>query len=247
MNVGFYSYLGAAAGFGVLSLLLAFSWRNSKQAKLLTGVAIISTVWACLAALGIQQALRGYGQSLRAGEGIDFKMRLGLNSGPVVISSIGDDLRMDYTAIGDTTNLAARMESMAQPATTLISEHTHKIVSPYFQCKSMGRISVKGKEEPVGTYRLEAKQEVYRPRLGLERQIYSEMVGRDTELGRLEHQISKAVRGEGSIVNIIGEAGIGKSRLVAELKTHDVIKKVALLEGRANNNIMRNYIMAIFL
>jgi class 3 adenylate cyclase len=78
---------------------------------------------ACYAALSIQRALEKYRQGLAEGFAIDFKMRIGLNSGPVVVGSIGDDLRMDYTAIGDTTNLAARMESMARPGTTLIQTH----------------------------------------------------------------------------------------------------------------------------
>ena len=188
---------------------------------------------ACLAALGIQEALAKQGDDLKARQGIDFQMRIGLNSGPVVVGSIGDDLRMDYTAVGDTTNLAARMEQLARPGTVLLTEDTNRIVLPYFQCQSVGEIKVKGREEPVQVYKLKAKHEVYRPRLGLEREIYSEMVGRDKELDLLEFQIMKAVTGEGSIVSIIGEAGIGKSRLVAELKNHDVMNRVTLLEGRA--------------
>ena len=93
---------------------------------------------------------------------------------------------------------------------------------------------VKGKEEPIFVYKvLSAKEDVYRPRLGSERQIYSRMVGRDSELNRLELQVMKAINGEGSVVNIIGEAGIGKSRLLAELKNREVMKRVTLLEGRA--------------
>jgi len=188
---------------------------------------------ACLAAIGIQKALEGYGNELRTRQGIDFKMRIGLNSGPVVVGSIGDDLRMDYTAIGDTTNLAARMESMARPGTILLSENTYRIVSQSFKFRSLGKRSIKGKENPLEVFKLLDRSEFYRPRLGMERQIYSEMVGRDSELNILELQVMKAVNCEGSIVNIIGEAGIGKSRLVAELKNQSVIKKVALLEGRA--------------
>ena len=98
----------------------------------------------------------------------------------------------------------------------------------------LGPREVKGKKEAVLTYKLlSAKDDVYRPRLGFERQIYSTMVGRDKELNRLELQVMKVINGEGSVVNIIGEAGVGKSRLVAELKKRELMKRVTFLEGRA--------------
>jgi class 3 adenylate cyclase/tetratricopeptide (TPR) repeat protein len=188
---------------------------------------------ACLAANGIQESLEGYGKDLEERHGIVFKMRVGLNSGPVVVGSIGDDLRMDYTAIGDTTNLAYRIQSIAEPGSVLISENTYKMVRESFEFSSQGKVSLKGKEEPVEVFKLRKKREFHRPRLGYEREIYSEMVGRDNELAKLELQVMKAVTGEGSIVNIIGEAGIGKSRLVAELRNREAMKRVTLLEGRA--------------
>jgi len=188
---------------------------------------------ACLAALGIQEALRKYGKDLESRQGVDFKMRVGLNSGPVVVGAIGDDLRMDYTAIGDTTNLAFRIQSLAEPGNILVSPGTYRMVRDSFELAPQGKVAVKGREEPIEAFKLKQKREFHRPRLGYERQIYSEMVGRDNELAQLELQVMKAVTGEGSIVNIIGEAGIGKSRLVAELRNREVIKRVTLLEGRA--------------
>ncbi|MBC2717040.1 MAG: AAA family ATPase [Desulfobacteraceae bacterium] len=187
---------------------------------------------ACQAALSIQSAIKKYSQELKSKSGIVFKMRIGLNSGPVIVGSIGDDLRMDYTAIGDTTNLAARMESMAEPGTVLVSPITYKRVSQQFDFKPLGEAKVKGKEKPLDVYEL-IKAKVDRPRLGLERQIFSEMIGRDDDLNKLELQVTKAASGEGSIVNVIGEAGIGKSRLIAELRNSSVMKRVTLLEGRA--------------
>ena len=186
---------------------------------------------ACYAALAVQHAMVPYGEKISRDCGIDFKMRIGLNSGPVVVGAIGDDLRMDYTAQGDTVNLAARMESNAQPGTVLVSEQTYRLAGESFQFDSLGKIQVKGKDKPVEAYRL--KDEAYKARSRSEREIYSEMVGRDQELARLELQILKAVNGEGSVVNVIGEAGIGKSRLLAELKKRDVVKRVSFLEGRA--------------
>jgi class 3 adenylate cyclase/tetratricopeptide (TPR) repeat protein len=187
---------------------------------------------ACHAALAIQQGMKRFAEEVEKKFGLEFKMRVGLNSGPVIVGAIGDDLRMDYTAVGDTTNLAARMEGMAEPATVLVSPHTYKEVSQQFEFKPLGTVQVKGKKRPLEVYEL-IKEKVMRPRLGLERMIYSEMVGRDKELDILKHQVQKAVDGAGSIANIMGEAGIGKSRLVEELKKRDVIKKVNLFEGRA--------------
>ena len=186
---------------------------------------------ACQAALSIQNAMKRYSEELNKKYNFEFKMRIGLNTGPVIVGSIGDDLRMDYTAIGDTTNLAARMESMSEPGSILVSPITYKRGSQFFKFEPLGKVTLKGKEEPLDAYKLVGKIE--RPCSGLERQIFSEMVGRDNELNKLGLQVAKAIDGEGSVVNIIGEAGIGKSRLIAELKNRDVVKRVTVLEGRA--------------
>ncbi|MBC2713832.1 MAG: AAA family ATPase [Desulfobacteraceae bacterium] len=185
----------------------------------------------CQAALSIQSVIKSYSEELKTKFGLDFKMRIGLNSGPVIVGSIGDDLRMDYTAIGDTTNLAARMESMAKPGTILVSPITYKRVSQQFDFNPLGEAKVKGKEKPLDVYELVGQIE--KPGAGLDRQIYSEMVGRDEDLNTLELQVMKAIKGEGSVINIIGEAGIGKSRLVSELRNSPLKKRVTLLEGRA--------------
>ena len=187
---------------------------------------------ACQAALSIQAAMKKYSMELATKFGLDFKMRIGLNTGPVIVGSIGDDLRMDYTAIGDTTNLAARMEGMAEPGTVLVASETYKRVAQRFDFKPLGETRVKGKENALDVYVLD-RGKTDHPHLGLERQIFSEMLGRDKELNKLELQINKAIDGEGSIVNVIGEAGIGKSRLIAELRKSTAMKRVTLLEGRA--------------
>ena len=162
------------------------------------------------------------------------KMRIGIHTGPVVVGTLGNNLRVEFKAVGDTVNLASRMEGIAEPGTTYVTENTYKLTEGLFRFEALGRRQVKGKEEPVNIYEaLLAKEDVYRPRLGFERMIYSELVGRDKEIDRLELQVMKAINGEGSIVNIIGEAGIGKSRLVAELKNREVIKRISLFEGRA--------------
>jgi class 3 adenylate cyclase len=109
---------------------------------------------ACYAALAIQKDLAEYSEKVKKDFGREFQMRIGLNSGPVVVGSIGDDLHMDYTAIGDTINLASRMESLAQPGTVLLSRDTHRLVKDYFDLKPIGPLEVKGKEEPQEAFEL---------------------------------------------------------------------------------------------
>ncbi len=190
---------------------------------------------ACYAALEIQKALEIYNRELKGRFGINFQMRMGLNSGTVVVGRIGDDLRMDYTAEGDTTNLASRIQSLAEPGTIYVTDETLKLTGGLFEFEAIGERKVKGKDKPVPVYKVLSAKDVYRPRLGSERTIYSEMVGRDTELTMLKCQVLKAITGQGSVVNIIGEAGIGKSRLVTELKKWGDINGVTFLEGRATS------------
>ncbi len=97
---------------------------------------------ACHAALSIQKSIVEYGNKMMKDFAVEFKMRIGINSGPVVVGAIGDDLRMDYTAIGDTTNLASRIENMARPGTILVSSHTHKLARDFFEFKSLGKTEV---------------------------------------------------------------------------------------------------------
>ena len=115
---------------------------------------------ACKAALGIQTALKAYGEKVKKDCGTDFKMRVGLNSGPVVVAAIGDDLRMDYTAVGDTTNLALRRQTAAAPDQTLVSENTYRHVKTYFEFKPLDALAVKGKEKPQPAYVLIRPSEV---------------------------------------------------------------------------------------
>ncbi|MGD0661150.1 MAG: adenylate/guanylate cyclase domain-containing protein [Syntrophorhabdales bacterium] len=187
-------------------------------------------VRACHASLAIQRALTDYGEKLKKTCGIDFKMRLGLNSGPVVVGAIGDDLRMDYTAIGDTINLASRMESTAQPGAILVSGHTQRLARDFFAFSSLGPIQVKGKEEPQDAYELIEASEV-RTRLeasavaGLTR-----FVGREKEMETVHDALDKARSGQGQVVGIVGEAGVGKSRIIFEMRHR--FPEYTYLEGR---------------
>jgi len=190
---------------------------------------------AIRSAFAIHREINRIGDQLKSEKRIPaIRMRIGIHTGPVIVGTLGNDLRVEFKAVGDTVNLASRMEGLADPGTTYVTEDTFKLTEGFFHFEALGKKKVKGKEEAVSVYKvLSAKDDVHRSRLGSERMIYSEMVGRENELHRLELQLMKVINGQGSIVNIIGEAGIGKSRLVAELKKCEMMKDVSLLEGRA--------------
>jgi class 3 adenylate cyclase len=184
---------------------------------------------ACHAALAIQNSLDRYSQQLKEDLSIDFKMRLGLNSGPVVVGAIGDDLRMDYTAIGDTINLASRMQSSAAPGTVLVSGHTQRLAKDFFAFSPLGPLPVKGKEEPQDAYVLLSPTEVT-TRIGASTVAgLTPFVGRVKEMETLKEALDKARSGSGQVVGIVGEAGVGKSRILLEMKR--LFTDMALLEG----------------
>jgi class 3 adenylate cyclase/tetratricopeptide (TPR) repeat protein len=165
---------------------------------------------------------------------IPLNLHIGINSGPVLAGMVGSDEKQDYTVMGDTVNLASRLEDASQVGQILVGPSTYEATREGFTYRALEPIALKGKAEPVAVYELlSLKETLSRVQRRAGRMISSVMVGRDAELNRLEFQVMKAINGEGSIVNVIGEAGIGKSRLIAELKTSSVMKKVALREGRA--------------
>lgn len=174
-------------------------------------------VRAVRAALEMLEVIREYAAEVKSQYGIEFAMRIGLNTGPVVVGDVGSDLKFEYTAMGDAVNLAARMQSAAQPMTVLIAENTYRFVAPVFECEDLGLIEVKGKADPVRVYAVQAaKAQPGRLRglAGLE----SPMVGRDTELGALKQLSATTCAGLGRAAVIIGEPGLGKSRLISEWK-----------------------------
>lgn len=187
---------------------------------------------ACYAALSIQRALKQYAQKVREEYGLDFKMRIGIHSGVVIITSIGDDLSLDFVALGDTTNLASRMETMASPGSILVSNDTYNITENFFNFKPMGKLTVKGKEELIQAYELIGAGEV-QTRIGIAvARGLSKFVGREQELVTLRECFEKVLSGSGQAIGLVGEAGVGKSRLVWEFRKTLRDDPYAYLEGR---------------
>ena len=157
---------------------------------------------------------------------------MGLNTGLVVVGSIGDNLRMDYTAVGDTTNLAARLQQVAEPDTILISETTRPLVQGAIRLEALPAIQVKGKAEPVTRYKVLGVGPRRAPLAGREERALSPFVGRECELTTLEELLVQVEGGHGQVVGVVGEAGVGKSRLLYECRQRLVGKRVTYLEGR---------------
>jgi len=187
---------------------------------------------ACHAALSIQKSLEDYNYKIEKDFGVNFKIRVGINSGPVIVGSIGDDLRMDYTAVGDTTNLSARMESMAEPGATLVSKNTYKSAKNYFDFESLGMVEVKGKTASQEVYRL-LKTGAAQSRMDASvAKGLTKFVGRQGELYALIEGFEKANTGSGQVVGIVGEAGVGKSRTLLEFRNDLPEGEYRYLEGR---------------
>jgi class 3 adenylate cyclase/tetratricopeptide (TPR) repeat protein len=187
---------------------------------------------ACYAALAIQSAVTAYGERIKRDHGQDFKMRIGLNSGPVIVGAIGDDLRMDYTAIGDTTNLASRMEGMAQPGAIYISSNTQRLARDFFEFKSLGKVEVKGKEDPQEAFELQKTGEV-ETRIGASvAKGLTRFVGRKNSMAALMEAYEKVKSGSGQVVGLVGEAGVGKSRILFEMRGMLPQGEYSYLEGR---------------
>jgi class 3 adenylate cyclase len=186
---------------------------------------------AVLAALGIQQALFERKEELGPGGG-ELAVRIGINTGPVVVGTIGDNLRMDYTAIGDTTNLAARLQQHAEPGAILISEVTHRLVRDDVQSDRLDPIAVKGKTKPVVSYRVLGAIPRRSPLRGLGQLALTEFVGRDRDVAQMLDLLAEVQDARGHVMGIVGEPGAGKSRLLYEFRQALAGKQVTYLEGR---------------
>ena len=186
---------------------------------------------ACHAALSIQRVMEKYSEKLKQDYDVEFRIRIGLNSGPVVVGAIGDDLRMDYTAVGDTTNLASRIESRAEPRSILISSATHNLTKDFFEFHPSGKISVKGKEQLQEVYKLIRTAEIdTRIRASIVRGL-TKFVGRKNSMTALKKTYERVLAGSGQMLGIVGEAGVGKSRLLLEFINQLPLGEYTYLEG----------------
>jgi hypothetical protein len=163
---------------------------------------------------------------------VDLAMRLGLNTGFVVVGRIGNNLRMDYTAVGDTTHLAARMQQLAEPGTILVTEATARLVTGYVRLEVLEPVSVKGRTEPLTPYKVVALGRRRSPLDGLEERALSRFVGRERELAALHELLAQVEAGQGQVAGIVGEPGVGKSRLLLEFRRSLARRRVTYLEGR---------------
>ncbi|HUP91042.1 MAG TPA: adenylate/guanylate cyclase domain-containing protein [Solimonas sp.] len=171
---------------------------------------------ACFAALEMQREVRRFADELRLQRGLNLSMRVGLNTGEVIVGRIGDDLRMDYTAQGATVNLAARMEHICEPGRVYLTRNTAALVEGYFHLRDLGPMSVAGVDQPVEVYELEGEGQI---KTRLDRSLArggSQFVGREPELNQLLGALQRVRAGVGQVVAVIGNAGIGKSRLCYE-------------------------------
>src|SRR5215472_3330639 len=196
-------------------------------------------VRACYAALRMQRRVNLYADEIQRAGGSPVQIRVGLNSGEVVVRAIGNDLHMDYTAVGQTTHLAARMEQMAKPGSALVTGDTLRLAEGHVEVNPLGTVPVKGLETPTPVYELTGIV-LARSRLqasagrGLTR-----FVGRDAELQQLTQALERATTGHGQAVAVVGEAGLGKSRLVWEFsrshRTHGwlVLESGSVSYGKA--------------
>ena len=198
-------------------------------------------VRACYAALRMQEAVKRYAEDVRRVEGVTVQIRVGLNSGEVVVRSIGSDLRMDYTAVGQTTHLAARMEQLATPGSILITAEGLRLAEGYVEVKPLGPVNVKGMDGPVDVYEVTGAGPVRTRLQASASRGFTRFVGRDAEVEQLRQAQEQARAGRGQVVAVVGEPGVGKSRLFYEFvrshRTHGwlVLESVSVSYGKATS------------
>ncbi len=183
------------------------------------------------AALAMQQSLGEYGREVVETYGVDLRFRIGLNTGRVVVGHIGDDLDMEFTALGDMVNVGARIEGLAEPGSVYVAENTYRAAQAYFDFEPVGQLSVKGKSESVPVYKA-LRERALRTRFEVSAERgFTPYVGRQHELDTLKRRLEQAKSGRGQVIFVSGEAGIGKSRLLLEFR-RSLGDEVSWLEGQ---------------
>jgi class 3 adenylate cyclase/tetratricopeptide (TPR) repeat protein len=203
-------------------------------------------VRACYAALRMQRSVRQYAEEVRRATGLLIQIRIGLNSGEVVVRSIGSDLHMDYTAVGQTTHLAARMEQMAAPSSILLTAATLQLAEGYVQVTSLGPLPIKGLSETMEIFEAVGAGATRTRLQAAAARGLTQFVGRDAELETLRQTLARAGSGRGQIVALVGEPGVGKSRLVWEFShSHRAQGWLVLASGSVSYGKATSYLPVI--
>ena len=192
-------------------------------------------VRACYAALRMQETVGRYAELIQKTEGISVRIRVGLNSGEVVVRSIGSDLKMDYTAVGQTTHLAARMEQMADPGTIIVAPSTLRLAEGAVQVAALGARPIKGLDAPIEVSELVGGASARSKVRSTDGQQLSRFIGRGAELERLHALPELARAGQGQVAAVSSEAGLGKTRLLYEFLHSAKTQPWRILEGRSHS------------
>ena len=188
-------------------------------------------VRGCYAALRMQETVRRYAEEARRAHGVEVQIRIGLNSGEVVVRSVGSDLRMDYTAVGQTTHLAARMEQLAPPGSVRLTPETLQLAEGYVEVRSLGPIPVKGLSDPIEIFELTGAGQARTRLQAAALRGLTRFVGRDAEVEHLRRVLTQGGAGHGQVVAVVGEAGVGKSRLTYEFTRSHRVQDWLILEA----------------
>ncbi|TMA94135.1 MAG: zinc-ribbon domain-containing protein [Deltaproteobacteria bacterium] len=203
-------------------------------------------VRACYAALRMQESVKRYAVEVQRMQGIPIQIRVGLNSGEVVVGSIRNDLHMDYTAIGQTAHLAARMEQMAMPGSILVTADALRLAESYVQVKPLGPVNVKGLSDEVQVYEVTGAGPARSRLQAAAARGLTRFVGRDTETEQLRKALEQARAGHGQIVSVVGEPGVGKSRLFWEFThSHRILEWLILESGSVSYGKATPYLPVI--
>jgi class 3 adenylate cyclase/tetratricopeptide (TPR) repeat protein len=186
---------------------------------------------ACYAALRMQEQIRLYADEVRCRDGLNLQIRVGLNSGEVVVRAIGNDLSMEYSAVGETTHLAARMEQLASPGSVLATQAVTRLAGDYLQLNALGPVPVRGRSEPVEIFEIVGTTSTRTRLQAAVAKGLTPFVGRETELQTLGGLLDRAHDGSGQVAALVGEPGVGKSRLCWELSHLPQSKGYLVLEG----------------
>ena len=192
-------------------------------------------VRACYAALRMQESIARYSEEVQRTHGVPIMVRVGVNSGEIVVSAIGNDLHMEYTVVGQTVHLASRMEQMAKPGGAIATADTYRLAEGYIAMKSLGPVPVKGFAEPVQIYELNGAGPARTRLQAAAGRGLTRFVGRDVEIEQLRRAQQLAAEGHSQVVAIVGQAGVGKSRLMHQFIHSEQTKGWLVLESNSTS------------